>query len=291
MALFGFAIFSIGDTVIKSIDGAFPPVALAVMRFGFGTVFLGILLALKEGKAGFAIRHPWAQILRGAGIATSTIMIFTAFFAMPLADATAILFVSPMITAALAAIFMGERAPPTLLLAGMFAFAGVMLIVRPGFDHFSWVMILPLGAAFGVSMLIIGNRLAAGHASSLAMQFSLAASSVMLLIPIAIVFQAWGNGPAVTGWPSWLVIGKVAIVTCTASFGHWLVYLGTTRAGASVVAPMTYVQLLMAMVLGLLVFGDFPDGVSLIGAAMIVAAGLWLWLSGRSRDVAETEVP
>ncbi|MGD9664673.1 MAG: DMT family transporter, partial [Novosphingobium sp.] len=186
---------------------------------------------------------------------------------------------------------MGERARLSLLGASIFAFSGVLLIVRPGFDHFNWVMLMPLGSAMGMSMLIIGNRMVAGHASSLAMQFVLAAFASLLLVTTTIVFQTFDIGPAIDGWPKWSVLAKVAVVACSSSFGHWLVYMGTTRAGASLVAPMTYVQLLVAMVMGLIVFGDFPDAISLAGAAMIVAAGLWLWLSGRGRDVAETEAP
>jgi drug/metabolite transporter (DMT)-like permease len=79
------------------------------------------------------------------------------------------------------------------------------------------------------------------------------------------------------GVPDWTIVARCAIVAVTASFAHWLIFMGTTRVSAAEIAPMTYVQLLIAMALGIAIFGDWPDLTSLVGSAIIIGAGLFLW--------------
>jgi len=83
------------------------------------------------------------------------------------------------------------------------------------------------------------------------------------------------------------VLARCAIIAVTASFAHYLIYMGTTRAGASTVAPMTYGQLLAAVILGWIFFGDKPDALTLLGAAIIIGAGLYLWHAGRVKEPEE----
>ena len=81
--------------------------------------------------------------------------------------------------------------------------------------------------------------------------------------------------------PDWSVVVRCALVAITGTTGHWLIYHGTTRAGAATVAPATYVQLITASALGWLVFDNMPDLATIFGALIIVAAGLILWWDGR----------
>ena len=110
-----------------------------------------------------------------------------------------------------------------------------------------------------------------------------------ILIVAAPLFAATGVERFALGWPNWSVLARCAFVALTATCAHWLVYLGTTRAGAASVAPMMYVQLLVASVIGWAWFGDHPDALTLLGAGIIVAAGLYLWRAGQVREPAESE--
>ena len=85
-------------------------------------------------------------------------------------------------------------------------------------------------------------------------------------------------------WPHWSVIARCAFIGMTATLAQWLIFMGTVRAGAGTVAPMTYGQLLMAVVLGFVFFGDRPGLAALAGAAVIIGAGLFLWWRGRVHD-------
>ncbi len=205
LALGGFAILSVGDALVKTMAGQWPGTAVAMLRYSAGAIGLAALVALTEGRRAFRMPMPWLQLARGAGVALATICFFLAVMAMPLADATAIQFTSPIITLA------------TLLLAG--------------------------------------------------------------------------TGPAQFqfGAPSAGVVIKCLIVACTATIGHMLIYMAAVRASAAVVAPMTYVQLLVAAALGWLIFGTVPDLSTCAGAALIIAGGLLLWHTQKPKVVPEPE--
>jgi len=280
-ALCGFALLSIGDAVIKSIAGAWPGTAVAALRYSIGAIGLGALLFLKEGRRGFAMPMPKVQLLRGFSVAMATICFFSSIFLMPLADATAIGFTSPMITAIFSAIFLHERINATKWVAIFVAFGGVLMIMRPNVMELGWVALLPLAAAMSMAFMIIGNRAVAGTGSPLLMQFLVASLAVPFVLCAAIIGHFSGVEALHVGVPDWTIIARCTLVAITASFAHWLIYMATTRASAAEIAPMTYVQLLIAVGLGILLFGDWPDLTSLAGAGIIVASGLILWRGSR----------
>jgi drug/metabolite transporter (DMT)-like permease len=159
------------------------------------------------------------------------------------------------------------------------AFAGVLIVLRPNFLALGGAALYPVGAAIGMAWLIILNRKSAGDAPVLVMQFVLALVAAPLLLVAAATLAALG-GPALdVPFPSVEVIAKCALVAFTASVGHLMIYWATTHAGAALVSPMTYVQLLVAAALGWMWFGDAPDLASFGGAALIIVGGLLLWRS------------
>ena len=276
-ALCGFALLSIGDAVIKSIAGAWPGTAVAALRYSIGAIGLGTLLFLKEGRQGFAMPMPKVQFLRGFSVALATICFFSSIFLMPLADATAIGFTSPMITAIFSAIFLHERTHATKWVAILAAFGGVLLIMRPNVAELGWVALLPLVAAMSMALVMIGNRAVAGAGSPLLMQFLVASVAMPFVFSAAFIGHFSGVEALHVGMPDWTIIARCTLVAVSASFAHWLIFMGTTRASAADIAPMTYVQLLIAIGLGILLFGDWPDLTSLAGAGIIIASGLILW--------------
>jgi drug/metabolite transporter (DMT)-like permease len=280
-ALCGFALLSIGDAVIKSIAGAWPGTAVAALRYAIGAIGLGTLLFLKEGRQGFAMPMPKVQLLRGFSVALATICFFSSIFLMPLADATAIGFTSPMITAIFSAIFLHERTHATKWVAILLAFGGVLLIMRPNVAELGWVAVLPLVAAMSMALVIIGNRAVAGAGAPLLMQFLVASVAMPFVFSAAVIGHFSGVDALVVGMPDWTIIARCTLVAVTASVAHWLIFMGTTRASAADIAPMTYVQLLIAIGLGILLFGDWPDLTSLAGAGIIIASGLILWRGSR----------
>jgi drug/metabolite transporter (DMT)-like permease len=285
IALSGFAILSVSDAVVKSMAGQWPAPAVSALRYSFGALGLALYVALRHGRAGFVVPRPWLQAGRGAAVALATICFFMGVMAMPLADATAIQFTSPILTALLAPLVLGERTRPATGVATLLAFAGMLVVLRPNVLALGPVALFPIGAAFGMSWLMMFNRMAVGSAPVMVLQFAVALFAAPLLIGAVAVMVAMGLE---VGWPAPLVVLKCLIVALFATTGHSLIFAAVERASASVVAPMTYVQLLVAAALGWAWFGDAPDAPAFLGAALIVAGGLLLWRAQKSPEVAET---
>ena len=282
LALCGFAVLSCGDAVIKTMADEWSPLAVGAVRFAIGAIGLSALLALNEGTRGFRPTRPWLQVARGLCLAIASLLFFCAIFVMPLAEATAVAFLSPLLTALLSGPLLGEKVRPQVWTASLVAFGGVTLILQPNVAELGWVGLLPLASAAFFSLMMIANRAVAGQGSALSMQVFVAVTAAPVLTLVAVLGNASGIALLRVDWPDWTVLARCAFVALSASTAHWLIYLGTTPAGAGTIAPMTYIQLLVASVLGWLLFGDRPGLSTLAGAAVIICAGLYLWRSGRN---------
>jgi len=291
LALLGFVSLSLGDALVKSMAGDWPGTAVSALRYCVGAFGLAILVAFRHGRSGFVLPRPWLQFGRGAAVSLATICFFMAVMAMPLADATAIQFTSPIITAMLAPLVLRERTSGAAWLATLLAFAGVLVVLRPNLAALGPVALYPLGAAFGMSWLMMFNRKAAGDAPVMVMQLLLAAVAAPLLVAAAALLARFGGPVFAVPWPSGEVVAKCLGVAFFATLGHSLIYAAVMRATAATVAPMTYIQLLIAAALGWAWFGDPLDAGTFAGAALIIAGGLWLWRSNRNSERNEIVSP
>jgi len=283
-ALAGFALISLGDGIIKGMAGLWPPTAIAAMRYVIAALALSAVLVAQQGRGAlWPMPRAGLQWWRGAGVALSSVSMFTAIWLMPLAEATAIGFTQPMITALLAVPFLNERLRPAAIAATLLAFAGVIVVLRPNFAEIGLAALLPLLSALGMAVLMIANRAAAGAGSALAMQTYIAITGTVILILATAAGHFSGIERFAMHWPAWHVVARCALIAVTATLAHWLIYMGTMRAGAATVAPMTYGQLLAAITLGWVFYDEVPDAIAMMGAGIIVLAGLWLWYLGRGR--------
>lgn len=280
-ALMGYGLLSVGDAIVKSMTPLWPGPAIAVLRYAIAALGLGVVLFVREGRAGFSIPHMRLHWARGAAISFATLCFFIGVRLIPLADATAITFVMPMIAGILSALFFQEKMSGKAIGATFVAFLGVLIILRPNLLATGAAAVLPLGSAFGMACLMLLNRRVAGSASLLATQFIVAALAVPFLLAAAIAGHFSGLANFHIGWPHWSVVLRCAIVAVSASTAHALIFMATTRASAATVAPMTYAQLLVAMTISTFIFNHPPDLTSLGGSALIVGAGLALWRSAQ----------
>lgn len=279
-AVAGFATLSIGDAVVKSMAGEWPAYAVAALRFSIGALALSLLLFRAEGPRAFMPANPLLQLARGTFLALASLCFFSAIYIMPLAEAMAIAFLAPVLTQALSGPLLGERVKPIVWMVSFVALAGVVLILRPNVAALGWAALLPLASAIFFALLMISNRASAGQGSALSMQVYVAAISAPILILASACAKLSGLPELDFGWPSWDVVARCAVVAFTASTAHWLAYVGTSKAGAAQVAPAIYVQMLVAVAMGWWWFGDRPDLLTLGGATLIIAAGLYLWRDG-----------
>ncbi|MEL7188808.1 MAG: DMT family transporter [Pseudomonadota bacterium] len=279
-ALAGFVSLAVGDVIIKSMAGAWPPYAVAALRFSIGALALSAWLWRSEGARAFVPQNLWLQIARGFCLAAASLMFFSAIYIIPMAEAVAISFISPILTQAFGGIFLKERLRPQVLGVSLIALVGVFIVLRPNVAELGWPALLPLFAAVFFSLLLVANKASAGQGSALSMQVFVAVFCAPLLIAVSIAAKLSGEPEFDFGWPSWDVVARCAIVAVTATTAHWLAFLGAAKAGAATIAPAIYVQLLVAIVAGWLFFDDVPDFFTLAGATLIIASGLYIWRDG-----------
>jgi drug/metabolite transporter (DMT)-like permease len=289
-ALAGFCTLSIGDAIVKGMAGLWPAPAMAATRYLVGSAVLAVMLARTEGPAMLRLPREPIQWVRGVAISCSAMGMFLAVWLMPLATATTIFFTQPMITAVLATVLLGERARPSTWVATLAAFGGVILALRPNFATAGWGVLFPVLGATGMSVTIIANRVAAGRASHLALQYYMSVTAMIFLILATIAMHFLGPANFRLHATDWTVLARCALIGLTATLAQWLIFMGTVKAGAGTIAPMTYGQLLMATLFGYVFFGDRPDALSFLGAAIIIGAGLYLWWVGRVPEPSKTDL-
>jgi drug/metabolite transporter (DMT)-like permease len=282
----GFALLSCGDTIVKTIADEWPGTAIAALRYVFGAIGLGGLLLVRNGRSAFICPQPWIQIGRGASVALGSACFFLALANMSIAEATVIQFASPIIVALLSALLYREKVGLPTWAATAIAFAGVVIVIRPNLANVGMMGLLPLGTAIFMAGLVLFNRKSAGTMTALQAQVLISAFAAPMLVAIALAGHVSGVGALHVAWPSMIVIAKCAIVACSASLAHALIYMATERVSAATMAPVTYIQLLVAIVLGALFFGHVPDTPVYLGGALVIGAGLILWWNATAKGKA-----
>lgn len=260
--------FALMDTTAKYLARTYPVPGIAWARYAAQTLFLVVVLAPRLRLDLLRTRRPGLQLLRGGVLVASTMFFFSALALMPIAEAAAITFLSPLLLTAASAWLLKERVRRSAWAALVAGFIGVLIIMRPGGEVFTPAVILPVltAALFAAYQLL--TRQLAGVDSTMTTLFYSAVVGTVLLTP-ALPF--YGRLPE-SGFDAVLF----AVLGVLASVGHFLLIRAFEHAPPSVLAPFVYTQLVAVLALGYLVFGDFPDGWSLLGMAIVVLAGAWM---------------
>jgi drug/metabolite transporter (DMT)-like permease len=288
--LAGFSTLSIGDAIVKGMPGMWPATAIAAARYLVGAVLLAVLLARSEGIRALALPRSGLQWVRGVAISCSAIGMFFAVWIMPLAEATTIAFTQPMITALLSIAILREPSRRATWISTLIAFVGVLLVLRPNFEVIGWGVLFPVLGASGMAVTIIANRASRSHASVLALQYYMSITALIFLCGATLAGHFSGIERFAVHWPHWSVLARCVFMGFSATLAQFLIFMGTTKAGPGTVAPMTYGQLLAAVLFGWIFFDEAPDAVAMLGAAIIVGAGLFLWWSGRTPEPARIDL-
>ena len=275
LQLLALALFVAMDALLKVMVASYPVPQLMFLRFAVHVVFVILAVRIFTGSLPWRSRAPLLQTLRSATLAGASASFIVALMHVPLADATAVMFAAPVLTVALAALWLGEKVSARRWLGVVIGLAGVMVAIRPPFltgEPLHWAMLLPLvTAVMNTFYQLLTRKLAAeDDPRTTFLHTSLAA---LALTALAQPF-VWVP-PAPSDLPWMLVLGLIGAA------GHCLLVLAFARAPASVLAPMSYSQLVWAGLAGVLVFGDWPDGWTLLGAAVIAAGGVLVALPAR----------
>jgi S-adenosylmethionine uptake transporter len=272
------------DAITKYLSDSLSSGEIAWSRFLFQTLFL-LPVVLRGGGLRVG-RRLWIHGARGTLIAAATLMFFTSLGSLPLADAISIFFVGPFILTLLSAVFLGERVGWRRLLAVAVGFAGALIVIRPSYETFGLTALLPAGAATAYSCYMVLTRWLVRDDSIAIMQFYTGVFGGLTL-SIALWFGAATGIEILTPtWPTateWLWLAALGVI---AAVGHWMIVIAVHRVGASMVAPLQYLEIVGATILGLVFFGDFPDGVTWLGVAIIIGSGLYVFYRERKLSLA-----
>ncbi len=258
--------FTVLDAVAKHLSASYPVPMIVWARYFFHVALMVLLFAPRMGTRLVRTKRPGLQLMRGALLGLSSVFFFFSLSYLPLADAAAITSIAPILVTALAVRWLGERAPSGAWWALAVSFSGVLLIVRPGSSVFSWAALLPVLTAFCFASYQLLTRRLSGVDDGMATLFlgGLVSAVIMSLVV-----------PAFWTMPRSAIDAAVLVATgAIGAFGHMLLVRAFDHAPATLLAPFGYTQLVAAIVVGWLVFGNFPDGVALFGMALIVASGV-----------------
>src|SRR4051812_30720049 len=254
------------DVTAKYLSATLPSIEIAWIRF---LVFALIMSpAMLPGLPLYALqtRRPGLQVLRGVALLGSSLFFISGLRYLPIAEASATGFVSPLFVTALSIVFLGESVGVRRWIATAVGLIGVLIILRPGTGAFHPAAFFPLVSALAWAGTLVMTRMLSGREHALTtMTYSSIVGACILsaLVPLVWVTPSWHD----------ILFGIFIGVASTA--GQWIVVLAFRYADASVLAPFSYTQLVWVSILGFFVFGEIPDLWTIGGAAVIVASGLY----------------
>ena len=257
-------LFSTSDTLAKYITQSVPAVELATIRYA---VFVAMAASplLRHRRTSMRSRRPTLQIVRGVGVVGSAVFFVLSLGTLPIAEATALNFITPLLVTVLAVPVLGERVQPLGWVAVMVGFAGMLVVVRPGLGSFHPASLLILLSSLLWSVATLVTRQLAGVDRTGVTLLWTACTGLVMLLCVVPFFLA-PLTPALAGLC--LLVGVVA------SAAQWCAVLAYRYARASVLAPLSYSQLVWASLFGFFIFGTVPDHWTMLGATIIAVSGL-----------------
>jgi drug/metabolite transporter (DMT)-like permease len=270
LAVLAVVLFTVMDTIGKSLTASYPVEQVVWARYFFSLLILGLLIPPVGVRELVGTRRMGLQLGRGLLLALATLCMMSAISVIPLADAYTITFAAPHLVTVFSIPLLGERVGWRRWSAVLVGFAGVLIVIRPGIGAVHWAMVLPLITAVCFALYqILTRKVSAGPGESpFAMLFYL--GLVGTVVFSALVPFVW-RPVATLDWAWMVTMGVLGAV------GHLMLIRALTLIPASVVSPFMYTQIVWALILGYLVFGDLPDGWMLTGAAVIIASGLFVF--------------
>lgn len=264
------------DTASKLATETIPVGQITAARF----VVQGLLMVPVALVMGFSWRlgprDAWLLAARAVFLITSTYGFVAGVQVMPIADALAIVFVEPFILLLLGHLIFGDHIGPRRIIASIVGFTGAMFVIQPSLTAFGLVALFPLLSAFSFAAYMLITRAMASSVPPVMQQLHTSIAGSLICLPIIVLAD-------VTHWPTldpvmpqgwaWLWLFGVGF---WAAVSHMCMTIALKFAPTSTLAPIHYLEILPAILLGYLVFGDFPNSLTWIGIAIIVSSGLYI---------------
>lgn len=267
--LLGGLVFAGSNATAKHLAAFYPAGETLFVRSVIALLLLLPFLRWDDVKALWQPGQRGWQVLRCASSAIEVWCYYWALAWLGLAEISTIYMAGPIYITAMSALFLGEQVGWRRWTAVLVGFAGVVVALNPGAGVLGWPALIAVGGSLLYATSLVATRRLRGTPTQVLVASQVAALALPSAIPIGWVMpQGWD-------WLALLAVGVVAMA------GYLFTNRGVQLAPASVVAPFGYLGIVWAMTLGLMFFGDVPSGSTMIGAAMIVGAGLFIMLRER----------
>ena len=264
------------DVAAKLASSSVPVGQITTARFVIQCVLMAPVVWLM-GLSLRVARGLWlALVIRSSLLFVSTFCFIAAIRVMPLADALAIVFVAPFIVLLVGKFYLGEDVGPRRVGAALVGFVGVLFVIQPSFSAFGAVALFPLGTAVGFAFYILVTRGLSRQVHPVSLQFYTGLIASVLCVPILMMAQGRGSVLLDPVWPEGIAWTWLFGVGFFATVSHMMMTYALSLAPSATLAPLQYLELPVATLLGYLVFGDFPNTLTLTGIAIIIGAGLYM---------------
>lgn len=267
-------VFTLMDAVAKVLTqeiGVWPTLWVRYL----GQAVLVFLIVLPRFGKIVKTSFPLLQLARSVFLMGATMCFFWGISNIGLAEATAIMDISPVLITLGAVLFLGERIGVRRVFGIIGALIGALIVIRPGSDVFSVYALFPLGAAICYSGYNIITRFVGASEDPWTSLFYTALFGALVFS--AIVPFYWQPLSIVS-------LTLMIVLSCLATLAQWLLIKALSLGEASLLAPVGYIALIFATLWGYLLFGDLPDQWTVIGAMVIVASGVYVWYRERSAE-------
>lgn len=264
------------DVLAKIATQSVPPAEISIARFVAQFAALMPIVVWRGELKRLTARILALHVLRGSAIATATICFISALRVMPVADATAIFFVGPLFLTLLGGLVLGEPVGWRRYTACIVGFAGALLVIQPSFGQLGAAALLPVGAAMAFTLYVLPTRKLASSQSVFSMQ-AFAGLFGMAFVSLVLALGEGSGSPVFDPvWPdrgSWALMALIGVLT---TISHLFLVYAFSRANASLLAPLQYLEIVAATGFGYMAFGNLPDAIKTAGIAVIVGSGVYI---------------
>lgn len=276
--MLGFCIMApLGDAIAKTLSDSVALGQLLLVRFGLQAIVLIPIVALTGRLWRMSGRVFGLTLLRTVMHILGIGMMISALSYLPLADAIAIAFVMPFIMLLLGHYVLGEEVGSRRLIACSIGFFGTLLVIQPSFQAVGWPALLPLGVALNFALFMLVTRKIAKETDPIGLQavsgvmaVALLAPAMLLIPDTAVALATWDTALSKETWTLLLALGLFG------TLAHLLMTWSLRYAPSATVAPMQYLEIPIATIIGFAIFGDLPNTMATIGIAITIGSGLYI---------------
>lgn len=274
------AVIPFGDALVKHLGQTVPVMTLLVIRYAIQVLMMGTTMVWQKGGIAHILRYSrrawWHLFWRTTMHIFGIIGMYYGLKYMPLADTTAIAFIFPILMLIVGHFYLKEQVGPQRAIAALVGFVGTLLVVQPNFVAVGLNALWPVAVAFTFVIFVLSTRQMSREVDPVSIQ-AVSGTMALILIAIPIVLlngEAWPLWdlvePAAADWPFLVMAGIIG------SIGHLLMSAAIRFAPAATLAPMQYLEIPFATLIGWVIFSDLPNQLAAFGIVVTVASGLYI---------------